>query len=227
MNTNGNMTTLKLVIGNQNYSSWSLRPWLMMKQVGLEFEEIAIALYQPESSAKIRQYSPSGKVPVLLHDAIVVWDSLAILEYLAEQFPLYRWWHPERLQRAIARSISAEMHSGFLALRQNMPMNCRARLPGAGMTAEVATDIERITSIWRSCRQQFGHEGDFLLGEWTIADAMFAPVVLRFVTYAVALDSVCSAYAEVVLGLPAMQEWVKAAEAEPEIISDFEIGAST
>lgn len=141
------MAQLTLVIGNKNYSSWSLRPWLAMKQFGLGFNEVRIALYTPESPEKIQQFSASGKVPVLLHDTLTVWDSLAICEYLAEQFPTLPWWPKDKTARAVARSISAEMHSGFQNLRQNMPMNCRARLPGLGMTPEVQKDIERIITI--------------------------------------------------------------------------------
>lgn len=217
------MTQLTLVIGNKNYSSWSLRPWLAMKQLGLEFNEIWIPLYKPESSKKIRQYSPSGKVPVLLHDTQTIWDSLAILEYLAEEFPSLSWWPKEKATRAIARSISAEMHSGFSSLRQNMPMNCRARLLGKGMTPEVQKDIDRIVTIWRDCRQNFGAAGEMLFGEFTIADAMFAPVVLRFITYGVQLDPAVQAYAEAVLALPALQEWLKSAEVESETLPVFEV----
>ena len=212
------MTKPTLVIGNKNYSSWSLRPWLAMKQLSLDFDEVSIPLYTPESPAKIHSFSPSGKVPVLIHATLTVWDSLAICEYLAEQFPMLHWWPEDRTARAIARSISAEMHSGFQHLRQSMPMNCRGRLPGKGMTPEVQADIERITAIWRECRQRFGSGGSLLFGEFTLADAMFAPVVTRFVTYDVQLDSVSRAYAERILALPAMQEWMKAADKELETI---------
>ena len=214
--------TLTLVIGNKNYSSWSLRPWLAMRQLGIAFSEVQIALYKPESSEHIRRYSPAGKVPVLLDDAITVWDSLAILGYLAEGLPTFHWWPTDNTARAIARSICAEMHSGFQALRHNMPMNCRARLPGKGMTPDVPSDIDRITAIWRDCRQTFGTEGPLLFGQFTIADAMFAPVALRFVTYDVRLDDVCQQYVEALLALPAMQEWLKAADAEVETLPAFE-----
>lgn len=217
------MTQLILVIGNKNYSSWSLRPWLAMKQLGLNFNEIRIGLYTPESSSQIRQYSPSGKVPVLLHDNLTVWDSLAICEYLSEEFSNLHWFPEDKAARAVARSISAEMHSGFQSLRQNMPMNCRARFPGKGMTPQVQKDIDRITTIWRECRQNFGIDGDMLFGKFTIADAMYAPVVCRFVTYGVQLDVVCKAYVEAVFALPAMQEWLKAASDEQEIIAASEL----
>jgi glutathione S-transferase len=216
------MKKLTLVIGNKNYSSWSLRPWLAMKQSGLDFNEICIALYNPESSAKIQQYSPSGKVPVLLDKDKIIWDSLAICLYLAEEFPEMNWWPKNKNAKAIAFSICAEMHSGFLNLRQNMPMNCRKRFPRKGVTLEVQKDIERITSIWRECRQNFGTDGNMLFGEFTIADAMFAPVVLRFLTYNVQLDDISKNYVETILALPAMQEWIKTAENEQEIIPQFE-----
>jgi glutathione S-transferase len=217
------MNQLTLVIGNKNYSSWSLRPWLALKQMGLEFEEIYIPLYDPESATKIRQYSPSGKVPVLIHGSITIWDSLAICEYLAETFPTLPWFPEDKAARAIARSISAEMHSGFQALRQHMPMNCRAHLPGKGMTPEVQQDINRITTLWRDCRQQFGNGGDFLFGNFAIADAMYAPVVLRFITYGVPLDPLCSTYADAILALPALQTWLQAATAEIETIPAYEL----
>lgn len=216
------MNLLTLVIGNKNYSSWSLRPWLAMKQFGLRFDEIRIPLYTADAPAQIRQYSPSGKVPVLLHGTQTVWDSLAICEYLAEEFSTLHWWPEDKTARAIARSISAQMHSGFQNLRENMPMNCRARLPGKGMTPEVQKDIDRIMAIWQECRHTFGINGNFLFGQFTIADAMFAPVVLRFVTYGVELDAVANAYAEVILALPALQKWLKDALSEPEAIAAFE-----
>ncbi|WP_083856874.1 glutathione S-transferase [Stanieria cyanosphaera] len=155
------MTKLTLIIGNKNYSSWSLRPWLVMKKIGLDFEEIRIPLYQPNSKQQLLQHSPAGKVPILHHGEITVWESLAICEYLAENFDS-NILPQESTARAIARSVSSEMHAGFLNLRSSMPMNCRARLPGKGMNPQVAVDIARITFIWRDCRQKFGFEGDFL-----------------------------------------------------------------
>ncbi|MDZ8031698.1 glutathione S-transferase family protein [Nostoc sp. DedSLP04] len=217
------MTQLTLVIGNKNYSSWSLRPWLAMKQFGLEFNEIRIPLYNdPDCSLKIRQYSSSGKVPVLLHDKQTVWDSLAICEYLAETFPTLQWWPEDKAARALARSISAEMHSGFQNLRQNMPMNCRTKYPGKGLEPGVQQDIDRIISIWQESRQKFGAGGNFLFGNFTIADAFFAPVVLRFIAYDVQLDTVSINYVELVLELAAMQEWINAAKNETEVIPQYE-----
>jgi len=216
------MTQLTLVIGNKNYSSWSLRPWLAMKQASLDFNEIRISLYTPTSFQQLQQYSPSGKVPILLDGGLAIWDSLAICEHLAEHFPTAHWWPEDKAARAVARSISAEMHSGFQNLRQNMPMNCRARLPGKGMAPGVQADIDRITAIWRECRSN-GTGGKMLFGEFTIADAMFAPIVSRFTTYGVQLDATSRAYAEAIWELPAMQEWAAAAQVETEVIANFEL----
>ena len=216
------MTELTLVIGNKNYSSWSLRPWLAMKHNGLQFKEIRIPLNTPEFSAKIQQYSPSNKVPVLLDGSQTVWESLAILEYLAEEFPDLHWYPEDKTAKTIARSISAEMHGGFQKLRDNMPMNCRARYLGKGMALGVQKDINRITEIWQECRQKFGAGGDMLFGKFTIADAMYTPVVMRFVTYGVELNQVCGDYIKAILALPAMQEWVKASQVENEVIEESE-----
>jgi glutathione S-transferase len=215
------VTQLTLVIGNKNYSSWSLRPWLAMKHFGLEFEEIRIPLYTPESGEVIRHYSPAGKVPVLLHRDVVVWDSLAICEYLAEQFPA-EWWPKDVKAKAIARSICAEMHSGFQELRQHLPMNCRARFPAEVRRTGVQNDINRITTIWHNCRQAYHTKGPMLFGGFSIADAVYAPVILRFITYSVPLDTLCRDYANAVLALPALQEWLQGAEQESEVIPMFE-----
>jgi len=216
------MTQLTLVIGNKNYSSWSLRPWLVMKQFGLEFAEIRIPLYTPDSLSQLQQYSPSGKVPVLLHDNQIIWDSLAICEYLAETFPDQHYWPEDKYPRAFARSISAEMHSGFATLRQNMSMNCRTKYPGKGLVPGVQQDIDRITNIWQEARQKFGQNGNFLFNNFTIADAMFAPVALRFIAYDVQIDPISRNYVESILSLPAIQEWITAAKLETEIISQLE-----
>ncbi|HTO44999.1 MAG TPA: glutathione S-transferase family protein [Burkholderiales bacterium] len=216
------MSRYTLVIGNKNYSSWSLRAWLLMKHAGMPFDEIRIPLYVAGSKDSLRKYAPSGKVPVLLDGSLAVWDSLAIAEYLAERHPDRRLWPQDSAVRAVARSISAEMHSGFSALRSNMSMNCRGSFPGVGRTVEVAADVERIQRMWTDCRERFGAAGPFLFGEFTIADAMYAPVVLRFKTYAVQLAPVARQYADTVLGLPALQAWVEAAKAETEVIPAFE-----
>lgn len=214
------MTDLTLIIGNKNYSSWSLRPWLAMKQAGVDFTETRIALDTPTTHQEIRRYSPTGKVPVLQHNQLTIWESLAICEYVAEYFAPSLW-PKDRVAKAVARSISAEMHSGFASLRQNMPMDCRARKCVIGINPALQADIDRITSIWRECRQKFGTGGKFLFGQFSIADAMFAPAVSRFITYGVELDSVAQTYAAAILELPAMQAWVAAASCEIESIPNF------
>jgi len=216
------MPDYTLVIGNKNYSSWSLRPWLLMRNAQLPFEEVRIPLYTPESKQRIREYAPSGKVPCLLDGALAVWDSLAICEYLAECHPGLHLWPSSTEQRAHARSISAEMHSGFTNLRSRMSMNCRGRFPGHGRTVEVAGEIDRIQRIWGECRGRHAEAGPFLFGRFSIADAMFAPVVLRFRTYEVQLNPVCRTYADAILALPAMQQWLGEAVAETEVIAAFE-----
>ena len=220
------MPAYTLVVGNKNYSSWSLRPWLLMKQASVAFDEIRVPLYGPGYKDELRKYSPAGKVPVLLHGDLIVWDSLAICEYIAERHPDRQLWPADAAFRAVARSISAEMHSGFAALRSNMGMNCRGSFPGVGRTVEVAGDIERIQRIWNECRERAGAHGPFLFGAFTIADAMYAPVVLRFRTYAVQLSAASQQYADAILALPALQEWVEAGRAETEVIPAFEPAAT-
>jgi len=222
------MSALSLVIGNKAYSSWSLRPWLVLRQAGLSFAEIVIPLRQPDTATRIGLVSAAGKVPVLLDGDLVVWESLAICEYVAERAPGAGLWPAESGARAIARSVAQEMHAGFPALRRSMPMDLRQRLPGAGRTPECLIDIARVTALWRSvldrtARAGTGADGPFLFGGFTIADAMFAPVCTRFATYGVELDPVSHAYQQAVLALPAMQEWTQAAAAEPWVI-DFSVG---
>jgi glutathione S-transferase len=202
-----------LVIGNKNYSSWSLRPWLALKVLGLAFDEKRIPLYRPGSKEEILRYSPAGRVPVLHDGATAVWDSLAILEYLAERHP--QLWPSDPRERASARAVSAEMHSGFAHLRQQMGMNVRKRYPGKGQTPEAMADVERIQAIWSAAR------GPFLFGEFTAADAMYAPVVLRFRTYGVPARN--KSYVDAILALPAMREWIEAAEHEPESIPELDV----
>lgn len=216
------MADLTIYLGNKNYSSWSLRPWLALKRTTVDFDEVVIPLYQPGSRETILKYSPSGRLPALRHGDVVVWDSLAICEYLAESFPTFGLWPKDAAARAVARSVSAEMHSGFAALRQQFPMNIRSSFPGRGVTPEAQADINRVMSIWRDCRTRFGAGGDFLFGPFTIADAMFAPVVTRFRTYKIELEREADAYCETILALPAMQEWAAAAKNEPMIVEAFE-----
>lgn len=215
------MAPYTLVIGNKAYSSWSLRAWLAMRQSGLEFIEVRIPLYQDGHVAKIRGYSAAGKVPVLIHGATTVWESLAICEYLAERHPEKNLWPADSIARAYARSISTEMHAGFSALRSTLGMNVRRILPRAGVSTEVANDIARVESVWNESLRRWG--GPFLLGgDFTIADAMFAPVATRFKTYSVALSASAQRYANTLLALPAMQEWYAAAASETEVLAQFE-----
>jgi glutathione S-transferase len=209
------MSTFTLVIGNKNYSSWSLRPWLAMKMAGAAFQEIVIPLRQPTTAADIVRHSPAGKVPILHDGEITVWESIAILEYLAEAMPEARLWPEDRKARATARAVSAEMHAGFVALRTHMPMNIRASKPGRGRTPEVEQDIRRIVALWEDCRARFGKDGPFLFGGFSNADAMYAPVITRFNTYGVELHGAARAYADAILTLPPMQEWFAAGKAEP------------
>jgi glutathione S-transferase len=221
------MADFTLVIGNKNYSSWSLRGWLMVKLAGIDFEEVVVPLDLPDTQASIRKYSPSGRVPVLLHRGLPVWESLAIAEYLNELKPAAGLWPSALAARAHARSISTEMHAGFLDLRTNMPVNIRAAFSGKGMTPAVRGDIERITGMWRDTRKRFAGASDknegFLFGAFSAADAMYAPVVTRLRTYGVKVDSDTEAYCKAVLAHPAMQEWVAAAKNEPWLIQQYEL----
>lgn len=217
------MTNLTLIIGNKSYSSWSLRPWVLMKHSNIVFNEIRLPLCTPQWQEQINQYSPSGKVPVLLDGELRVWDSLAICEYLAEKFPDSSLWPKNGAPRAVARSVSAEMHSGFADLREHMSMNCRGRFPGRGITEAVTKDIQRVVNIWDDCLRRYGAQGDFLFGQFSIADAMFAPVCLRFITYEVALEGLSSAYMHRIHNLPAIQEWIRDARGEVETIERYEM----
>jgi len=217
------MPDLTLVIGNRNYSSWSLRPWLALAEAGIAFAEIMVALWEPGYEARVRAHSPSGRVPVLRHGAVTVWESLAICEYVAELAPAARLWPEDAAARAHARAIAAEMHAGFAALRRELPMNIRARKPGRPVSPEAAADIARIAAIWSATRARFGAGGALLFGRFTIADAMYAPVAARFATYDVALPPEASAYRDAVLALPAMRRWAEAAAQEPQVVERLEI----
>lgn len=208
------MAELKLVIGSKTYSSWSLRPWLLLRYHNVAFREIPIALNQPDSAKQIAEYSPSGKVPVLLNGPEKVWDSLAICEYAAETLKLPAAWPSDINLKYQARSLACEMHSGFAALRHELPMDCR-RAPSPHKYSEaVAADITRIRQIWRECRKAHAKSGDWLFGKFGIVDAMYAPVALRFHGYAVPLDGTEHDYLSTVLNLPAMREWLGAAMLE-------------
>ena len=223
------MAEFTLVIGNKNYSSWSLRGWLMARIAGIEFEEIVIPLDLPETQPAIRKHSPSGRLPVLLHRGLAVWESLAIGEYLNDLKPEAGLWPAATAARAHARSISCEILAGFAELRSNMPMNIRASYPGKGLTSAVRADIERITGLWRDCRKRFAgaaanKDEGFLFGTLSAADAMFAPVATRFRTYGVKLDSDAEAYCTAILGYAPMKAWTDDAKNEPWLIAAAELG---
>ena len=212
--------TYRLVVGDKNTSSWSLRPWLALRHAGISFGEINIKLRQPDTKAQILRYSPAGKVPTLLiDDGQAIWDSLAILEYLAEAHPEARLWPDRREGRALARSVSAEMHSGFAALREHCPMELLARTPMAELPDAVAAEVRRIVALWQDCRRRFGASGPLLFGGFTAADAMYAPVATRFRTYLPDLapygdDGTAQAYVDALFALPAMAEWEAGAHRE-------------
>lgn len=216
---------LRLLIGNKNYSSWSLRPWLLLRQAGIAFVEEQLSFNDPQFKAKVGRWSPAGCVPVLVdHERgdLAVWDSLAIAEYVAERFPEQRLWPADPAARANARSICAEMHAGFTALRSRMNMNVTAQLPGRGWNLAVQADIDRICTIWTGLRARHGRAGEFLFGHFTVADAYFAPVVFRFNTYAAAVPPPAADYMATMLALPAMREWVEGAAQENDWVAEDE-----
>ena len=219
------MNTLTLVIGNKNYSSWSLRPWLFMKHHGLAFEEILIPLYAEGSAAAMKKYSPSGLVPVLIDGDLKVWDTLAICEYVSEKYLDGKGWPEDRRARAVARSVSAEMHAGFQKLRTNLPMNLKGRFDWRSVGDDVEKDIARVVEIWERCRADHGADGPWLFGGFSIADAMFAPVAWRFHSYGVALGEVAARYAKALLQLDEMQAWYAAAIEESEVLPQLEARA--
>jgi glutathione S-transferase len=214
---------LQLVIGNKNYSSWSMRPWLALRANDIAFDEVFIPLYTGEADKqRILSFTRSGKVPALLDGDVTIWDSLAIIEYVAERFAEAQLWPQDRASRAHARSISAEMHSGFAALRNECGMNLRRPVGAIPLSAAARADIARIQQIWIECRERHGKSGPFLFGAFGGADAMFAPVVHRFRTYAVEVAPQVRDYMEAMMSLPAFQEWTSAGLAETLVIEKFE-----
>ena len=214
---------LTLVIGNKNYSSWSFRPWIAMRVAGIPFEEIVVPLYEPGSRERILGFSPAGKVPVLLDGDIRVWESLAILDYLAEQYPQAGLWPSDRMARAHARAIAAEMHAGFLALRRHCPMNMWRPVMARELPDEAADNVRRIEAIWTDCRGRFSQSGPFLFGAFGAADAMYAPIVSRLQTYGVVVGPTVHAYMQAVMGLPAWAAWRAAALQESWIMANNEV----
>ena len=211
---------MKLVIGNKCYSSWSMRPWILLTELGIPFEEVQIPLDLPTTRAEIAKWTPAGRVPVLVDGDVTVWESLAIMEYAAEKDP--RAWPSDPKARALARAISSEMHAGFLALRKNLPMNFGKRFTYL-RDRTVDADVDRITALWRDARARFGKGGPFLFGSFTAADAMYAPVVSRFVTYSVPVDAEARAYMDAVVETVSYRRWREGALAEPWVIAGDEV----
>jgi len=211
---------MQLIVANKRYSSWSMRPWVLLKHFGIAFEECNVWLAQPDSREQILRYSPTGKVPCLIDNGITVWDSLSICEYLAESYPHLPLWPAAREARAHARSICAEMHSGFGALRNSMFMNVGAHWPGAAASPETLADVRRIEAIWEDCLAR--HDGPFLFGDFTIADAFYAPVVMRFATFEPALSAHAQAYADRIREVPAVQAWVAGGKGETQRVAYYE-----
>ena len=214
---------LKLVIGNKNYSSWSMRPWLALRANGIPFEEVFIPLYTGQADKeRILGFSRAGKVPTLVDGDVTVWDSLSIIEYLAEKFPQTRLWPEDRAARAHARSISAEMHSGFMALRNECGMNLHRPIRAVALSDDARNDVARVQAIWAECYQRYGKAGPFLFGAFGGADAMFAPVVHRFRTYAIPVEGDARHYFDAMMSLPAFAEWTRDGLAETLIIERVE-----
>jgi glutathione S-transferase len=214
---------LTLVIGNKNYSSWSMRPWIALRVAGIPFDEIVIPLYEPGSKERILAHSPAGKVPVLLDGDVRVWESLAILDHIAERFPQAGLWPADPAARALARSVAAEMHAGFAPLRRHCPMNMWRTVKQRELPGEVAADVRRIETIFQECRERFGKGGPFLFGAFGAADAMYAPVIARLNTYGIAVGPVAEAYKKDVMALPAWAEWRTAALQETWIMPHAEV----
>jgi glutathione S-transferase len=214
---------LKLIIGNKNYSSWSMRPWIAMKVSGIAFEETVISLDAEDFKAHVAPVSGTGKVPVLIDSDVRVWESLAILEYLAEKFPNAGLWPADTTARAHARAVANEMHAEFLPLRRLLPMNMWRPVIKRELTPEAAANVARIEAIWNDCRARFGKGGPFLYGRFGAADAMYAPVVARLPTYEVAVGAGTRTYMDVVMALPAWREWHEAAVKEPWVLAADEV----
>ena len=214
---------LTLVIGNKNYSSWSMRPWIALRAAGIAFEEVMIPLYTGEADKqRILSYAKSGKVPALVDGDITVWDSLAIIEYLAERFPAAGLWPQDRAARAHARSVSAEMHSSFMALRRECGMNLHRPVRAKALSTDAEADVARIQQMWTDCRVRYGALGPYLFGRFSGADAMYAPVIHRLRTYAIPVTAPVQSYMETMQALPAFREWTEAGLAETLVIERFE-----
>jgi glutathione S-transferase len=214
---------MRLIIGNKNYSSWSFRPWLAMKHVGIAFEETLISLESSDFKTRVTALNPAGRVPVLIDGEVLVWESLAILEYLADKFPAAGLWPEEAAARAQARAVSSEMHAGFVPLRRHLPMNMWRPVKLRALDDGAKADVARIDAIWSECRARFRADGAFLFGRFSAADAMYAPVVSRFHTYAVEVSDTARAYMGAVMAIPAWSEWRSAARREPWVLPHDEV----
>ncbi|MGB3300349.1 MAG: glutathione S-transferase family protein [Phormidesmis sp.] len=212
---------MKLIIGNKNYSSWSLRPWLLLSTFEVEFEEIQESLRQEKLTERLSQYSPTGRVPVLVDKTVTVWDSLAICEYVSEKYLAGKGWPEDEGWRAEARAVCAEMHAGFMALRHELPMNCRAARK-VELSATAKLDIARVDDIWSNCIST--NQGPWLFGDFSIADCFYAPVVLRFKTYGIPVSASARRYSSFFLEQPTLNQWVDAANAETEVVPEDEAG---
>jgi glutathione S-transferase len=215
------MATAVLTISSKNYSSWSLRGWLLCRMAGLEFEEEVMSSDDPSTRAELLLLSPSFLVPCLHHNGVKVWDTLAIAEYLAEIEPKAGLLPPDRAARAHCRAVAGEMHSGFHNLRSALPMNLKAHFPGFNVWTGAQADVDRVVAIWRECLAAYG--GPYLFGELSLADAMYAPVATRFLTYDVKLDPECAGYCKTIMAWPAMQEWIAAAQLEPDELEELDV----
>ena len=214
---------LTLIIGNKNYSSWSLRPWVFLKQNQIRFSEKRIALFTDTTNQELSEYNSDYKVPVLKDGGLLIWDSLSILEYISEKYLASRGWPRDANARALARSVSCEMHSSFYNVRNELPMNCRKRFKNFALSSEAEREVTRIKELWQQCRSQYGDNGEWLFGTYSIADAMYAPVALRFHGYNIPLSGVEKAYVKSVLNQPCIVEWINAGKAETEVITEAEI----
>jgi glutathione S-transferase len=217
------MSSLELVIGNKNYSSWSFRPWIMMAMAGLKFKETLVKLDTPEFKPAVLRHSKAGKVPILHHGKVTVWETLAIMEYLADAYPSKHFWPQSKPARAMARAVSHEMHAGFGALRNACPMNMRRPRKAVHFSVETLANIARIEALWKDCRAAYGKGGPFLFGQFTVADAMYAPVVSRFETYDIKVSKISRAYMDAVQETKAYRSWKDAALKEPWIVPSDEV----
>lgn len=209
--------SLKLVIGSKNFSSWSLRGWLALEHTGAPYEEILVSFGDPDWREQIKRFSPSGRVPFLIDGTLGIWDSLAIVETLAEKFPAAKLWPADPAARALARSVVAEMHSGFTALRSHMPMDLQQSAPGKGHVPEALADAARVQEIWCGCRTRFGAGGPYLFGAFSAADCFYAPVVFRFLSYGVPLDATAKSYCDAIVAHPSVKKWRDAGLREPRV----------